>query len=59
MEGLKLAANIHADDIRTLAHLLWEEAGKPEGKEDHFWLEAERQLKERQIRDGVTTPDNL
>jgi hypothetical protein len=51
--------NIHIDDIRARAHQLWEEAGKPEGKEDHFWLEAERQLKERQIRDGVTTPDTL
>jgi hypothetical protein len=34
------------DEIRTRAHQLWELAGKPEGKEEQFWLEAERELKE-------------
>jgi hypothetical protein len=53
------AMKINTEDIRARAHQLWEEAGKPEGKEDYFWLEAERQLKERQIRDGMRTPDNL
>jgi len=32
------------DSIRTRAHQLWELAGRPEGREDEFWREAEREL---------------
>jgi len=52
-------ANPTEDEIRTRAHQLWELAGKPEGKEDQFWLEAERELKEKLIRHELRTPDNL
>ena len=45
--------------IRARAHALWEQAGKPEAQEDKFWLEAERQLNEEQIRHELKTPDNL
>jgi hypothetical protein len=45
--------------IRERAHKLWELAGKPEGKEDVFWLEAERQLAEERMRHELKTPDNL
>jgi hypothetical protein len=45
--------------IRERAHQLWEAAGRPEGKEDQFWLEAERQLKEERIRHELKTPDTL
>lgn len=35
----------------TVAYMLWERAGKPEGKpegqSDHFWFEAERLLNEK------------
>ena len=34
------------DQIRTRAHQLWELAGKPEGGDDEFWHEAERELKD-------------
>jgi Protein of unknown function (DUF2934) len=41
------------DQIRIRAHQLWEAAGSPEGREDEFWHEAERELK-----DGTTdNPD--
>lgn len=30
--------------IRDRAHALWELAGKPEGRQDEFWHEAEREL---------------
>jgi hypothetical protein len=33
------------DQIRTRAHQLWERAGRPEGREQDFWLEAERELR--------------
>jgi DUF2934 family protein len=32
------------EQIRTRAHELWEQAGKPEGREDEFWHQAEREL---------------
>jgi hypothetical protein len=47
------------DEIRLRAHELWERAGRPHGKEDQFWLEAERQLKEERISHELGTPDNL
>jgi hypothetical protein len=41
------------DQIRTRAHELWEIAGRPTGRDDEFWHEAERELK-----DGATNdPD--
>jgi hypothetical protein len=41
------------------ARKLWELAGKPEGKEERFWLEAERELAEERIRHELKTPDTL
>ncbi|WP_159838880.1 DUF2934 domain-containing protein [Burkholderia sp. 8Y] len=39
-----MTSPIPEDHIRMLAHLLWEEAGRPEGRSDEFWEEAQRQL---------------
>jgi hypothetical protein len=47
------------DQIRARAHEFWEQAGRPEGREDEFWLRAERELSEERIRLELTTPDNL
>lgn len=33
------------DQIRERAHQLWELAGQPEGREQEFWYQAERELK--------------
>jgi hypothetical protein len=51
--------NIEVEDIRARAHQLWQLAGEPDGKEDLFWLEAERELREKRIRHELRTPDNL
>jgi DUF2934 family protein len=32
------------DRIRVRAHQLWAAAGKPEGRQDEFWHQAERDL---------------
>ncbi|MGY8681212.1 DUF2934 domain-containing protein [Bradyrhizobium sp. UFLA05-153] len=48
-----------SDEIRARAYKLWEEAGKPEGRIDEFWYEAEQQLKEERIRHELKTPDTL
>lgn len=34
------------DEIQVRAHQLWEQAGKPEGREHEFWHQAERELRE-------------
>jgi hypothetical protein len=34
------------DQIRLRAHQLWEQAGKPDGREDEFWHQAERELEQ-------------
>ena len=33
------------EDIKVAAYLKWETAGKPEGKSDYFWQEAEKEIK--------------
>lgn len=33
------------EQIRQRAHELWEAAGRPEGREQEFWYQAERELK--------------
>jgi hypothetical protein len=32
------------DQIRQRAHALWEQSGRPEGRSEEFWHEAEREL---------------
>jgi hypothetical protein len=34
------------EQIRIRAYTLWEQAGKPEGREEEFWHLAERDLQE-------------
>ena len=46
------APTIH--QIRTRAHQLWETAGRPQGREDAFWYEAERELRQS---DRINNPE--
>jgi hypothetical protein len=55
----RMFAMVTEEEIRARAHELWQLAGEPEGKEHHFWIEAERELREQQIRDELKTPDDL
>ena len=43
------------EQIRRRAHELWEQEGKPEGREMDFWLQAEREIAGEQ----VDTPQQL
>ena len=52
-------SNLSEEDIRKKARELWEAAGKPDGKDQEFWLEAERQLKEAMVQRELKTPDTL
>ena len=43
------------EQIRKRAQELWEQAGKPEGRDEEIWHQAERELQDSSHR----TPDNL
>jgi hypothetical protein len=47
------------EQIRTRAHKLWEQAGKPEGREEEFWHLAEQELQNEDKSSPLRTPDNL
>jgi hypothetical protein len=47
------------EQIRIRAHQLWEQAGKPEGREDEFWHLAVQELLNEDKSSPVRTPDNL
>jgi hypothetical protein len=47
------------EQIRNRAHKLWEQAGKPEGREDEFWHLAEQELLNEDKSSPLRTPDNL
>jgi hypothetical protein len=46
-------------DIEQRAYQLWQQAGMPERRDQEFYLEAERQLKEELVRHELKTPDTL
>ena len=49
------------EEVRKRAKQLWEEHGKPEGRDDEFWHTAERELQGVQDRsdDMKGSPDNI
>jgi Protein of unknown function (DUF2934) len=47
------------EDIERRAYQLWGDAGQPKGRDQEFYLEAERLLQEERIRHELQTPDNL
>jgi hypothetical protein len=50
---------VDLDEVRARAYKLWDEAGKPEGRIDEFWYEAEQRLKEERLSHELKTSDNL
>ena len=46
-------------EIAPRAYKLWEENGRPEGKEDEFWHAAEQQLLNEDKSNPMRTPDTL
>ncbi len=46
-------------EIRERAHRLWEQAGKPEGREEEFWHAAEQELRNEDKSNTMRTPDTL
>ena len=54
----KLLRMMRRGQVRSRAYELWEQAGRPAGRELEFWLEAERQIEqereEQQSSDAST-----
>jgi hypothetical protein len=46
-------------EIAARAYRLWEENGRPEGKEEEFWHAAEQQLLNEDKSNPMRTPDTL
>jgi Protein of unknown function (DUF2934) len=36
--------NAHDDKVRQLAHQMWEDDGRPEGRDEEFWFKAKQTL---------------
>ena len=47
------------ETIATRAYELWEEAGKPEGRDEEFWRLAEQELINEDKSSPRRTPDTL
>jgi hypothetical protein len=48
-----------AQEIMKRACELWEQHGKPEGRQDEFWQLAEQELRNEDKSSPSRTPDNL
>jgi hypothetical protein len=48
--GEFIMAHPTEEQIRKRAFELWERAGKPEGREDEFWQQAQRELQDAEER---------
>jgi len=46
----------HEDKIRKRAREIWEENGRPAGRDVEFWLQAERELQEAEVKE---VPDDI
>ena len=61
MHGLDMARPARIDVVRR-AYELWEQSGKPEGRDQEFYLQAERELQEMAtdlLRDGSQSSAGL
>jgi hypothetical protein len=47
------------EQIIHRAYQLWEQAGKPEGRDDEFYHLAEQELRNADKSSALRTPDNL
>ena len=54
-----MADPLSQKDIERRAYHLWEQAGMPKERDQEFYLEAERQLKEELTRHELKLPNTL
>ena len=44
------------EQIRQRAHELWEQNHRPDGRDDEFWHQAEKELNEKELEDIAKEP---
>jgi DUF2934 family protein len=49
----------HKGQVIIRAYELWEEAGRPEGRDEEFYHQAERELRNEDKSNPLRTPDTL
>lgn len=47
------------DKVRERAYQLWDQAGRPEGRQHEFWYDAERELGEEEEMDITSEAEKL
>ena len=45
----------HEEQVRQRAFELWEQRGRPKGFEAEFWLQAEREVRDRATSKGMSS----
>ena len=48
---------LYESEIAHLAYQLWEKAGRPHGRDRHFWFEAEKQLRAKAAKTPPHKPE--
>jgi hypothetical protein len=56
IERARALAKPTEEKIRKRAREIWEENGRPTGRDEEFWLQAERELQEEELKE---TPDDI
>jgi hypothetical protein len=57
--GENVVAEPSKQEIDARAYQLWEQAGRPEGRESEFWHLAEQELRNEDKGSPTRTPDTL
>jgi hypothetical protein len=56
IERARALAKPAEEKIRKRAREIWEDNGRPTGRDEEFWLQAERELQEGELKE---TPDDI
>jgi Protein of unknown function (DUF2934) len=56
IERARALAKPTEEKIRKRAREIWEDNGRPIGRDEEFWLQAERELQEEELKE---TPDDI
>jgi hypothetical protein len=59
IEGGEAMTQPTEKEIKNRAYEIWERNGRPKGREDEFWQQAEQELRNEDKSSPIRTPDNL
>lgn len=53
-----MKAQQHSQKVKSLAHQIWEQEGRPHGRHEAHWAEAERRLTAKHETSGTASTDS-